>query len=748
MEKQIIFRDYQEQQAQDHNDLQLFARTSLDHLVSDVVTTTRKYSGFGVVKTAQSEVQIAPGRFYDLSGAVFNLSSVTVQSMLSLLPSTAKRIITISAYGVTNETDIEERDYLVDVTTGRTEPRAMATVSSRDAVLTLTNGAESADPQAPSIPISNAKICDVLLDPLSVVSVTMYPEFEVSSVEDLDSRLGTVETFDAMIGPRVTSLASDLAALAAKANSSAQKIDVVTLYRDLAEVKEKVGLPAAYAQYGADYFLQDTQSDSGNTTLLGYDALVEMGARFPAANANIFEISLFSANDQNAHYQSGLLLPAFTSIVKLSIGPYHDDIGIAQYGYQTFEMVQVTIHKERLRYGGEYSVCSNGATQWNAVGEQAPYWLPNYATYQTTTVTGGGGGHTWTNYDYWWHDSWTESYWELEVINHAISGAQVAQTFLNANDMWATRLGFYITAKGGAENIIVSLCEVTNGMPDTSRVISHQVYDQSSIVVGWNHIDIVPTFLDRGKRYAILLTSNANHRVGMAYGQSYLDGTFFYSTDGVYYLGDLIRDMMIEVWGARFNASQVTIEFAPINLDGGFRDIDITAGTIVPASCQLIYEMRPNGTGEWQGLTLDNLQVLTNAPPLCQFRARFVGTQDVQAGLQITGSRVYVSRPKIAFKHVSTMMHLGAPSTEIHVVAQIEHYDEIPHDITCALHIGTGEEIADTVTTTVVDLGMKRYKREWVFTPALTTDFQIEFVGTSNSPANLFHIGERLYYAL
>lgn len=29
---------------------------------------------------------------------------------------------------------------------------------------------------------------------------------------------------------------------------------------------------------------------------------------------------------------------------------------------------------------------------------------------------------------------------------------------------------------------------------------------------------------------------------------------------------------MVEVWCAQFRASQVTIEFAPITLDGGFRN--------------------------------------------------------------------------------------------------------------------------------------------------------------------------------
>ena len=70
MEQEVIFRDYQEQQAQDHNDIQSFARTSLDHLVGDAVTASRRYAGFAAAKTTQTEVQVSPGRFYDVYGAV------------------------------------------------------------------------------------------------------------------------------------------------------------------------------------------------------------------------------------------------------------------------------------------------------------------------------------------------------------------------------------------------------------------------------------------------------------------------------------------------------------------------------------------------------------------------------------------------------------------------------------------------------------------------------------------------------
>ncbi len=750
MEQVVIFRDWQEQQAQDHNDLQAFARTSLDHLVNDAVTASRRYAGFAAAKTTQTEVQVQPGRFYDSTGAVYHRDTVTTQSMVSYLAAAAKRIVTISVYGNETETEVEERDFLVDVTTGRTEPDSVSTVKSRDAVLVFTQGAESADPQPPAIPINQCAIAQVVLDTIQVVSVTMLTDNAVTSTEGLGQRVDVIEEFDLQIGPRVTSLASDLAALANQVKNGAQNLDLVRIMQNLAEVTAKVNFPYNHLDYGADYFLNEDNSDATNALLLGYDALVENGVRFAAANADQFEISLFSANDPNAALQNGLLLPAYTSEVKLTVSDYHDDLGIAQYGYQTYTLMQQKMKVERLRYGGSYAVCSNGVQWQTATGAVAPTWLPDFSTYETVQATGNNGDpwHLITYYDYVWHDSWTEDYWALQTVDHTITGAQVAQSFLVANDTWATRLGFYITSKAANENIIISLCEVTNGMPDLNKCILHQVYDQASIVIGWNRMDIVPTFLSRGKRYAMVFTSNANHRIGMAYGQKYLDGTFFYSTDGAYFLGDLMKDMLFEVWGAKFNASQVTIEFAPINLDGGLRNIDIAAGTVVPDSCQLIYEMRPNGTGDWQPLTVSNVDALNGAPPLCQFRARFVGTRDVQAGLLLTGSRVYVWRPKIAFKHVSKAITLGAASTHIYVRAVLERFDDTPHDLDCKLRI-SGADVNHTgsVTDEILDPVLKRIARTFYFNPASTTTFEVELIGTSNSPASMFHVAERLHYS-
>jgi hypothetical protein len=722
MERQVIFRDYQEQVATDHNNIQAYAREALDDVVKDAVTNARRYAGLAVTKTGQVEVQVAAGRVYD-GGAVYSRRTSLTQSMSTYTAAASKRIVTVSAYGAETETDTQSRDYLVDTDTGTTEPRAVSMTRSRDVQIVFTSGAEAADPVPPAIPSTHVKIADILMDTTQVVSVTMTEVNLVASTAELDTRTDGLEVWKSQAEPRIASIASDLASLQSDLNLRANKGQMGRIFQDLARLKESLRFPDNAADYDADFFLDRDESDTGNASRLGYDALVEEGIRFPTANATEFEISLFSANDPNAKLVSGLLLPKWTDELKISTGTYSSELGIAQYGFKTHNLKQGYMSRSRLRYGGTRHVCSNGA-QWNTSGQNPD--LTGLYDFNTTGFTAASSisynPHNWAHesirFDRWWFDQWKEPFLYTETTAHAILGAQVAQTFLVSNDIWATKLGFFITAKGAAEDIHLTLCETTAGQPDPNKVVMKITYPHASIVVGWNEIAITPTFLRKGERYGLQVISNADHRIGMTSGQNYLEGTFFYSTDGIYQLGDLTKDMMLRVYGARFDASQVAIEFAGINLDGGFRDLDILAASWVPESTQLFWEIRPNGTGEWHALTPDRLNVLDAAPPLAQFRARFVGTRDMAAAIMLTGSRVKASRPKTAFKHVSNQRALATATSTLKLKLLLERFDETPHDCSVKLR-------RDGVASTTITAGGSAY------TSAPTVTFSAPTTGTT-----------------
>ena len=751
MEKLVYFRDYQEQQAADHTALQANARSSFDHLVKDAVTASRRYAGLTVSKSAQTEVQVQAGRFYDAGGAVYNRDSVATQSMLSYLPAVAKRMVTLAVSGSEADTDVTERDFLTNVETGQTEPRSVAMTRSRDAILSFIAGTESTDPQRPAIPVGYVAVADIILDTTSVVSVTMIAENAVTSTESLDTRTDTIETWKGQVDPRISSLASDLAALANEVRVKGQRSDMSRLYEDLARVKERVEIPDTAADYGADRFLDATDSDAANSQSLGYDAKVEEGIRFPDANVSEAELTIFAANDPNASLNSGLLLPKFSDVLKMSIAPFVSDLGIAQYGFQTHEIIQKSIARERIRYGSTQTVCTNQA--WWQSGKYDSATNTFKIGDETWAVLDGvnpAGAHMIFRVQQFWRDTWDEAYWQFIETEHNITGAQVAQSFLIANDTWLTKLGLFFTAKAANENVFLTVVELTAGVPDLSKAILHQTLPHTSMLVGdWTEVAVQPTFLAKGKRYALVVTSNANHKIGMAEGNNYTAGTFFYSTDSQYYLGDLTKDMMLRLYGAQFDSAQVTIELGALNLDGGIRTIDITAGSIKPASTEMIYEVQPGGSGAWIPLTADYLTALNSTPPLCRFRARFVGTRDMHAGLLLAGSRVRLSRPKAAFKHISTARTLAAPSSDIYIKLLLEAFDDTPHDCSVRLRIGGAWETADATTDKVINEADGRIERLFRFqlvSPAST--FSIETTGSTNSAGDTFHVAERVHYAL
>lgn len=722
MEKLVIFRDFQEQTSGDHNNLQTFARESMDHVTADAVTRSNRYAGFNVQKSAQAEVQVAPGRFYQSTGAVYSRSSTITQSIVPYLAAAARRIVTVSVYGQEIETDIQERDFLVNVETGATQPDAVAMQRARSAEIVFTSGAESADPQPAPVPTTHAVIAHILVDTIQIVAVTMIADSAVTSTEQLSARTKSLEVFRGQIEPRVTSIASDLSSLAVQLDATSSHDDVMRLYRDLDDLKRRLDVPALATDSFVDTFASEDYSDVEDAGGLGYDAKVDSGLRFPLANVSIKTLNIFSANDPNASFVSGRLLPRFSDELKVSTGDYHSEIGIAQYGFQTTELVQKTVSKVRLRYG--------------------PYWGWYYPYYYNIR------GWYWLYRWGYWYETYEETYTTAEVVNHAINGALVGQSFLNANDMWATRLGFYVSSKAAAEDVWVTLCEVTNGMPDKSKAILVQSYPHGSIVSGWNHMKITPTFLEGGKRYALVIVSNANHKFGMSQGQSYIDGTFFFSTDGEYFLGDLTKDLMIQVWGAKFDSAQVTVELEALNLDGGIDSISLETSMVSPASTSLIFEAQPNGTGAWIPLNETNVNAFNGAPPLCRFRARFVGTRDMHSGFDLTNSEVRLTRPKTALKHFSKPILLSTGSDEIRVRVIVEGYDPGLHTLDCKLRIDGAAVDPDITETVLRDIEAKRYEITFKFDlEAAATSCQVVLTGTATTANNLYHINERLLWA-
>jgi len=770
MERRVKFADYQEQTASDHNNLQAYAAESLDHLTFDAVTKTRRYAGFAVTKSAQAEVTVQAGRFYDSNGSIFNRGTPIVQSVISHLAAASRRIVAITASGNTVDTDLVEREVLVDVETGQTESESVSITLARQAVISFIPGSESTDPTTPAIPATHVLVATVLVDTTQVVSVTMAPLNEVESTEDLDLRARALELFKTTFEPIIAGLKGDIAALWEAMKNRGSNQDLHQIWRDIATLKELAELPDE-GGYGADRFLDALESDVDNTFALGYDAKVEMGIRFPDANADILEMDIFSANDPNASKTDGFLLPAWTHSLRINNDITTHALGISQYGFQTFDLIQGTMSRERLRYGAVFTACTNSS--WWKSGQFNPI-TGNFErageTFEVLNVADMTQQHAAIYLKQIFRDRITEPYWYTLPVNHSITGALVAQSFLAPNDMWATKLEFRLIAKGGNENVHVAICELTAGVPDLSKTIAKVTVPHANLISdSFIAFAIPPTFLKAGRRYAFVFVSNANHQIAMSSGSRFLDGSFFYSTDGAFFQGDLTRDIVFRLYAAKFNNAISTVELEAWNLDGGIRYIDAMADMVTPESCQAVFEVLPNGATDWTALVAGESDPFASAPPLVRARIRFVGTQDIQAGIKLTGSTVQLARPKLTFKHVSeaiTIPITGAVAgntASITVETELEYFDDHigggpptqPHDHDCSIVFdpaGTpttegAASQADEVLE-VISGNVKRIRRTYLFNtlPAGETSFVIVQEGDTNAAGSTYHVASRVHY--
>lgn len=776
MEQTVIFRDYQKAQTEDFNDIQSFAQQTFDDLVGDAVTASLRYAGFNTVQSNTAEITVAPGRFYGTNttnevGAIFSLPTQSILSLVQYLciSQATQKILTLVVYGSVDQTNIETRDFLTNIQTLQTQPQAVAMTSSRDAVLAVVAGAESAIPTPPVINVGQVAIASITVDANGIDSVTMLPAAQVASTEGLNGRLTVVEGFDAQISPRLASLASDIASLANQlAALSPATTLIIELMKDVALLKATAGLPQTYAQYGASYFMwaDPTQHDITNAQSLGFNCTLYDGIRFPAQNSSQAPLALFNPIDPNATYNAttGLLLPTYTDSLSIQTGSYSTSIAIGQYGYQTFTNQIINIPYMSIQYGGSYYICSNtgGATYTAPAGSTL---LPNFTSTEVlSSITPNFQNVYHSLQNYLWLNTWTEPYWDVFAVNHTINGALIAQSFLVSSDMWITRIGIYLaTIASPSADININLCQCTNGQPDLTAVIGSGTLTSANLVVGMNYLEISPAFAVSGSRLAVTVISNANHQLGLAAAGSYLDGTFFYSLDGAYFLGDFTKEMVLQIWTAKFNTNQTTIEFTALSLQGGIRAIDLRAQTEIPGSCSLTYETQESGSGTWLPVAIAAGQTtppFSDAPVLLLFRGRFIGSPNVMPGIILPSSVMTLWCPAATFTYVSLLETLAAPTTtSITIQISVQNFNLTAHSVSVGTGPGNGYIAVYTnsgltrhnptsVTVSLVDALTNTYTVTALFNLTSISAFTTVIVGTTNSVANVFLVGQLVWWAI
>ncbi|QCI65532.1 hypothetical protein [Phreatobacter stygius] len=751
MLSKVTFRARQEVVENDFNNLQGHVEATLDHLVADTISTQKRFSGFEVTSVSATEINVAPGRLF-ASGEVYAAAATVQKSLFDFLPAAAKRLVTVYIWQGTAEVDIQPRSYLIDVDNDVTQSQTVSMRHDRVANVGLIAGLESADPQRSPLGAQFLAVCDILLTPTGIADggITMIAGNRMPRLTEVDSRVGLLEKFQASAEPRIQTIGSDISALANRLKGSASTRAIIEMASDIARLKDVVGLPDDYSSYAADFYLTSAETDVTNLDLL---AKVEEGVRFGPENQGDSQISVFNALDPAQVVKNGVLLPAHASIPRITVASYAGELRLSQYQSQAQTIVQKTMSRQRVRYGQEFSVCTNARNYW-AQGQIDPtsnVFTLNGESFIINNPEELRGAHNFIRLQQYWIDSYEEPYWDVLTTTTVVNGQTVAQTFLNSQDGWLTGLRVGLTRLAGSGAITLAVCETYLGAPDLSKTVAQVTVQRADLRLfpqdGMTLFPLAPTFLSAGGRYAIVLVTAADHYAAVASGGEYAQGTLFYSTDGAWFEGDFTKDLVFSVEFARFERVRTVVELQPLQLNGGISSLDILAGMVVPRSCQCYFEVQKSGSG-WEPIDSLTPAKLIGLPPLLQFRAVLIGTTDVAPGIRLSGSRVRLSRPRTTFKHISTPRTLPVPTSQVQVTVRLENWSGTRHAHAMRLLCGAPGfatiELPDVTDTTPTE-DPKAIIRTYTFnTTAPVSAYKIEQSGTTSTALDTYLVSTRV----
>ena len=784
MERKVNIQDWQKVTVEDFNNFGLFPRSSFDHIVGDTLVKTMAYTGFTTVQTAPAVVTVGNGRLYH-NGLVFYNDSEGGASLdlLGVLPVVTRRVVGVVVWGQEIETDTEPRTFLTDPVTRATVARVVSTENRRWANISTVIGAEGPDPQPPSVASNTLVVAWILLDSTGIVSIQMVDENRAPNLTDLDARMNEMDAWRTQTASRLDTLATDMAALAARLNGTASMKFVLKIASDIARVKEKVGLPDTYSMWGADHFLTDDETDKFN---VDYLAKVEEGVRFPPAAERDAQFSLLNPMDPAVINQANFVLPVYDSAVRIEVLGKDSEISISQYQFQTILWELCAKTRTRIRWGTPFVVCSNGVWWWAPAGHdygtnvgmppaQVGGYTPNTdliydpirniltrpssgETFQILDVM-DNPNHTVLRLVQFWVDEIVDSYYWRQVITvDGLSGSIISQTYLNSQGGWLIGVDIFFSRIGPTGDVHCIICECNEaGAPNYKRAIarSTMTVDRLRAAPNATKFEFLPTYLAKGARYAIILQTPGNHYISLVHNNKFAQGSMFQSSDGAWSVGDLTKDMAFRLYFAKFRTTQCTTQLAGLELNGGISAIDLNFDSTKPPGTSIHFEVQIDGVWYPLGYYASNPLLRPGGlPPLLPFRVTLVGTTDEMPGFGVAAnSRALTSRPRSDFRHISTARTTPGPVTKIYIDFRLESWRDTPyHGFTPRLMIDAG--YTTLVTPSIIaketdpdDPTVAVWSCTWNLGAPITA-YKIRMEGATDNVNACFLVGERIDVAV
>jgi hypothetical protein len=772
----------------DFNNLQADVRQSFDDIVFDAIEPGSKYAAFIVSQTGPTSVTVAPGRFYS-GGQVFPSVQATVLPLISNLPVVTQKFATIVVWGNPDvQGPVVTREQIINTDTGQFQPVNVSISSMRQAQINVVYGPESAAPQRGIISSAVTPICDVLLSPSGVVSITMDPTNALGSVDDAEEKLTALSAWQASIGSQINTLRSDLAVLRGLIPPNLAAI-LQGMAQAIADLQALFKRPATCFFSALERFLNTNNSSPSSA---GYSALVSDGLRFPYSTRALTQLQLLNPLEPLVQTQGNVTLPVFNTVARLSVmpigstpsvrtgafvgeldlGPFSQNINIISYVFLVFSYHVLRLRRLCLRYGSNiYTPVSDasrtGLVQYNigsvavvntgsAAGVAEAKRLPALDFFTASRVGGDVPSPNWTNFwtidnpsrlvsqrrNWCWTDYYDDPYWSPYSASDQFNGGVVSFEFIATNSGWITDIKLFFASLGTSGDIYYRLCLTDKaGRPDQSRAIGGGALPFADLTVGKQGTlcGLTASFVTAGERYAFIIQTAGNHQLAAmgpadakllgypAVSSYYNDGTSTGSSAWRQIVGGQVP--FFQIFMAQFTNNVSEVQLQPGSLVGGIAQMRIMAEAYAPPGTNLSF--RAQIAGAWIPINPDNVNIFATLPNLVPLMAVYSGTAEVQPGINFGQSELDVGVMATSLNYWEAAITLPQNTTSIHLDAYLSQWDGAFHTFTGKVWV-SGTSYTPTVTDTPDSTDPTKLKRSMAFTVPSTGTFQWEVLSTTS----------------
>ncbi|MCZ4270715.1 hypothetical protein, partial [Maritalea porphyrae] len=720
----------------DFNNIGLFGRDAMDHIVKDAVTDLAGYIKLAVVQSGPAEVTVSGGRLYR-DGKVYSRdddNSATID-LVSLLPAVTKRIVTVVVWGNAVDAETEARTFLLDAVTRTTEARIVSTENHRVANIDRVAGTENVDPQPPALDANVLGVAYVTLNTTGIEKIEMIEANRLISLKSLNTRLTIVEKRLDLAGSQIDTLRTDLSGLALATRGKAPMEMVVNLAGDFARVKRLSELPDNYTNWSADNFANEGQSDTAHGE---YDCKVKNGLFFKDAARSVAGLALVNPLDERITVIDNMVMPRHDLIKRLSVSGNDGEVALATFTSSSTDVVKLSRSRSEwemvdFQLADDFTPQLNDGT-WRESTQHFDYfgndvvrtleridpvtedvvetWEYNWAENHQLNMGPSGQTMSKVRTYHWTHRklrTFDEPYFDKVTSQETVQGFQIGSTFLNAQEGALGRVNLFFTRKAESGDVHVYLTETdASGRPDPTRVL-HKI-TKTPAELNADLSGLTPTSFDveaaslvKGRLYGIWVVSQGSHFLSTVSGNKYAQGAFFQRNGADWVPAAADVDLAMELWFNGYRHTRVEVQLDACELAGGIEQLLINCDTSVPDGTTIVIEGLIGGT--WKVLSGGNptlASALSTRPSIVQLKAVLVGTTDAMPAFGIGNSRssMIAARGDTNLDHISGVRTLTAPCDTVEVVLRAKHWDDDDHTLTCKILVGGSYDTVEAVDVT------------------------------------------------